>query len=127
MPDSIDLARYTVFTPPDPFEDHTGPFYFRIDGDASKAGTVHCVLPTAPHHGNYAGGVHGGAILTFADYALCLVAGRAADGGTNSAFAMTVSIAVEFLDAGRIGPALDASAERLQLTARRSFARGSVP
>ena len=94
MPDSIDLARYSVFTPPDPFEDHVGPFYFRIGGDALKAGSVHCVLPTEPRHGNYAGGVHGGAILAFADYALCLVAGRAADGGTNTSFAMTVSIAV---------------------------------
>ena len=34
MPDSIDLGRYQVFVPPDPFEDHTGPFYFRIEGDA---------------------------------------------------------------------------------------------
>src|SRR5213078_2271826 len=126
MPDSIDLARYSVFVPSDPFEDHTGPFYFRIEGDAARAGSVHCVLPTAPHHGNYAGGVHGGAILTFADYALCLVAGRAADGGTNSAFAMTVSIAAEFLDAGRIGPPLEASGEPLQVTGRMAFARGSV-
>ena len=62
MPDSIDLARYSVFMPPDPFEDHVGPFYFRIHGDASKAGSVHCVLPTEQRHGNYAGGVHGGAI-----------------------------------------------------------------
>ena len=62
MPDSIDLARYSVFTPPDPFEDHVGPFYFLIDGDASKAGSVHCVLPTEGRHGNYRGGVHGGAI-----------------------------------------------------------------
>ena len=122
MPDSIDLARYSVFTPPDPFEDHTGPFYFRIDGDAAKAGAVHCVLPTAPRHGNYVGEVHGGAILAFADYALCLVAGRAADGGTNTAFAMTVSIAVEFLDGGRIGPPLEASGEPLQVTGRLAFA-----
>src|SRR6478752_9508191 len=126
MPDSIDLARYSVFTPPDPFEDHSGPFYFRIHGDASKAGTVHCVLPTEPRHGNYAGGVHGGAILTFADYALCLVAGRAADGGTNTSFAMTVSIAVEFLSAGRIGMPLEATGEPLQVTGRLAFARGSV-
>jgi uncharacterized protein (TIGR00369 family) len=126
MPDSIDLARYSVFTPPDPFEDHVGPFYFRIDGDASKAGSVHCVLPTQPRHGNYVGGVHGGATLAFADYALCLVAGRAADGGTNSSFAMTVSIAVEFLDAGRIGPRLEASGEPLQVTGRLAFARGNV-
>jgi uncharacterized protein (TIGR00369 family) len=126
MPDSIDLARYSVFTPPDPFEDHVGPLYFRIDGDASKAGSVHCVLPTEGRHGNYRGGVHGGATLSFADYALCLVAGRAADGGTNTSFAMTVSIAVEFLSAGRVGAPLEATGEPLQVTGRLAFARGSV-
>jgi uncharacterized protein (TIGR00369 family) len=87
---------------------------------------VHCVLPTHELHGNYAGGVHGGATLTFADYALCLVAGRAADGGTNTAFAVTVSIAVEFLDAGRVGLPLEASGEPLQVTGRLAFARGSI-
>ncbi len=44
---------------------------------------------------------------------LCLVAGRAADGGTNTVFAVTVSIAVEFLDAGRVGLPLEASGEPL--------------
>jgi uncharacterized protein (TIGR00369 family) len=128
MPDTvpIDLGRYSVFVPPDPFEDHVGPFYYRITGDAREAGSVHCVLPTHDRHGNYAGGVHGGITLTFADYALCLVAGRAADGGTNTVFAMTVSIAVEFLDAGRIGPPLEASGEPLQVTGRMAFARGSI-
>jgi uncharacterized protein (TIGR00369 family) len=126
MPDTIDLGHYSVFVPSDPFEDRVGPFYFRISGDARKPGSVHCVLPTHPRHGNYAGGVHGGATLTFADYALCLVAGRAADGGTNTSFAMTVSIAVEFLDAGRIGPPLEASGEPLQVTGRLAFARGSI-
>lgn len=126
MPDSIDLARYSVFVPSDPFEDHTGPFYFRITGDARQAAAVHCVLPTMPRHANYAGGVHGGAILSFADYALCLVAGRAADGGTNSSFAVTVSIAVEFLSAGRIGPPLEATGEPLQVTGRMAFARGTI-
>ena len=128
MPDTlpIDLGRYSVFVPPDPFEDHVGPFYFRITGDARQAGSVHCVLPTHSRHGNYAGGVHGGATLAFADYALCLVAGRAADGGANTSFAMTVSIAVEFLDAGRIGPPLEARGEPLQVTGRLAFARGSI-
>src|SRR5215813_3283159 len=126
MPDSIDLGSYSVFVPPDPFEDHVGPFYFRIKGDARQAGSVHCVLPTHERHGNYAGGVHGGAMLTFADYALCLVAGRAADGGANTAFAVTVSIAVEFLDGGRVGLPLEASGEPLQVTGRLAFARGSI-
>jgi acyl-coenzyme A thioesterase PaaI-like protein len=39
---------------------------------------------------------------------------------------MTVSIAVQFLDAGRIGPPLEASGEPLQVTGRMAFARGSV-
>ena len=56
MPDSIDLGSYSVFVPPDPFEDHVGPFYFRIRGDAREAGSVHCVLPTHERHGNYVGG-----------------------------------------------------------------------
>jgi uncharacterized protein (TIGR00369 family) len=122
----IDLCGYTVFTPPDPFEDHVGPFYFRIEGDTRSADAVHCVLPTLARHGNYLGGVHGGGILTFADYALCLVAGRAADGGTNGSFAMTVSIAVEFLNGARIGPPLEARGEPLQVTGRLAFARGSI-
>ena len=122
----IDLARYSVFVPPDPFEDHIGPIFFNISGDARSAGSVHCVLPTHEAHGNYAGGVHGGALLTFADYALCLVAGRAADGGTNSSFALTVSIAAEFLDGARIGPPVEARGEPLQVTGRLAFARGSL-
>ena len=128
MPDSlpIDLAAYSVFDPPDPFEDHVGPFYFRLSGDPRQADGVHCVLPTLDRHGNYAGGLHGGAILAFADYALCLVAGRAADGGTNTSFAMTVSIAVEFLAAGKVGLPIEATGEPLQVTGRLAFARGSV-
>ena len=39
---------------------------------------------------------------------------------------MTVSIAVEFLDAGRVGPPLEARGEPLQVTGRLAFARGSL-
>ena len=92
---------------------------------AKRAACIACCRPQE-RHGNYAGGVHGGATLAFADYALCLVAGRAADGGTNTVFAVTVSIAVEFLDAGRVGLPLEASGEPLQVTGRLAFARGSI-
>lgn len=122
----IDLARYAIFDPPDPFEDHIGPFWFRHVGDTRAAGGVHCVLPTHAAHGNYAGGVHGGAILTLADYALCLVAGRAVDGGQRTSFAMTVSIACQFIDAARIGPPLEGSGEPTQVTGRLAFARGTL-
>ena len=87
---------------------------------------MHCVLPTHDRHANYAGGVHGGTLLTLADYALCLVAGRAADGGTNTAFAMTVSLTCEFLEAATIGPPIEGRGEPLQVTGRMAFARGSL-
>ncbi len=125
-PWSIDLGRYQVFVPPDPFEDHVGPFYYAIDGDPRAADGVHCVLPTHDAHGNYAGRVHGGTTLAFADYALCLVAGRAADGGTNSSFAMTVNLSCNFLETARIGPPLEARGEPLKVTGRLAFARGTL-
>jgi uncharacterized protein (TIGR00369 family) len=125
-PWSIDLGRYRVFVPPDPFEDHVGPFYYAIDGDPREAGGVHCVLPTHDAHGNYAGRVHGGTTLAFADYALCLVAGRAVDGGTNSSFAVTVNLSCNFLEPARIGPPLEARGEPLKVTGRLAFARGTL-
>ncbi len=123
----VDLGAYRVFTPPDPFEDHVGPIYHRIEGDARAANTVHCVLPTTEAQHRNAGGVlHGGALITFADYALCLIAGRAADGGTNSSFALTVNLSLEFTEAGKVGPPLEARGEPLQVTGRLAFARGSI-
>jgi len=122
----INLSTYQTFDPPDPFEDHVGPFYFKIEGDARQANTVHCVLPTHANHANYAGGVHGGTILTLADYTLCLVAGRAADGGTNTSFAMTVNLSCEFLEAAKVGPPIEGRGEPLQVTGRLAFARGTL-
>src|SRR4029450_13408005 len=54
MPDSIDLGSYSVFLPPDPFEDHVGPFYYRIQGEARQARSVHCVLRAPERAGEYA-------------------------------------------------------------------------
>ena len=122
----IDLRHYNIFDPPDPFEDHVGPFYYRISGDTALADSVHCVLPTAGKMTNAGGVLHGGVLLTFADYALCLVAGRAADKGTNTSFALTVSLTAEFLAAGEIGPPVEARGQPLRVTGSLAFARGVV-
>jgi uncharacterized protein (TIGR00369 family) len=122
----IDLSSYRIFTPPDPFEDHIGPIYHRIEGDPQNADSVHCVLPTAAKMTNAGGVLHGGVLLTFADYALCLVAGRAADQGTNASFAMTVSLSAEFLAPGEIGVPVEARGEPLRVTGSLAFARGTV-
>ncbi len=54
----------------DPFEDHAGPFYYRLRDD----GTPLCAMRTEPKHMNGGGFMHGGAIMTFADYCLFVIA-----------------------------------------------------
>jgi uncharacterized protein (TIGR00369 family) len=125
VPDSLPahgLSGYSIFDPSDPFEDHVGPIYYQ-----RRDTGVHCALPTAAEHTNAGGILHGGAILTFADYALCITCGHAASGGKMpGSFAMTVSLTVSFLEAGAIGPTIESMGEATRVTGRMAFARGSV-
>ena len=54
----------------DPFEDHAGPFYFKIE----ENGRPVCAMRAEKHHMNGGGFMHGGAIMTFADYCLFVIA-----------------------------------------------------
>jgi uncharacterized protein (TIGR00369 family) len=125
VPDSLlvpDLTDYRLYDPGDPFEDYVGPIYYRKRDDG-----VHCVMPTETRHTNAGGVLHGGVLLTFADYALCSAAGLAASGGTMpGSFALTLSLTLQFLEAGRIGPALESVGQATQVTGRLAFVRGSV-
>jgi len=107
---------YRVYDPADPFEDHCGPIYYRRDGHGA-----HCLLPTRPEHANSGGMLHGGLLLSFADYALA-TAGGALDGK----FALTVSLTASFLAAGKIGPPLEGQAELVRSGKTLAFARATV-
>jgi uncharacterized protein (TIGR00369 family) len=125
VPDSLlapDLSGYRLYDPSDPFEDYVGPIYYRRQDVG-----VHCVMPTEDRHANGGGVLHGGVLLTFADYALCSAAGHAASGGQMpGSFAMTLSLTVQFLAGGAIGPAIESMGEATQVTGRLAFVRGSV-
>ncbi|WP_374533607.1 PaaI family thioesterase [Phenylobacterium sp.] len=54
----------------DPFEDHAGPFYYRVDETGQRV----CAMRAERHHMNGGGFMHGGAIMTFADYCLFVIA-----------------------------------------------------
>lgn len=62
-------AGWTLFTG-DPFEAHAGPFYFRIEADGRPV----CAMRAEQQHMNGGGFMHGGAIMTFADYCLFVIA-----------------------------------------------------
>ena len=125
MPDSLlapDLPGYRLYDPSDPFEDYVGPIWYRRQDDG-----VHCVMPTEERHANGGGVLHGSVLLTFADYTLCSAAGYAASGGQMpGSFAMTLSLTVQFLAGGSIGPTIESMGEATQVTGRLAFVRGSV-
>lgn len=115
MPDHR-FPGYLVYEPTDPYEDHVGPMYYKRDGAGA-----HCLLPTRPQHLNSGSMVHGGLLMSFIDYALATAAG-ALDGK----FALTVSLNCSFLNAGRLGPPLEARTRLLRSGRTLSFAHGEV-
>lgn len=54
----------------DPFEVLAGPFYWRRDEDGRPV----CAFRTEPKHMNGGGFLHGGCMMTFADYCLFIIA-----------------------------------------------------
>ena len=78
----------------DPAEDHIGPFYYR-----ETHGGFRCAFVAEPKNCNVNGLVHGGVLMTFADFALCL----AATDHYREESCVTVSFNSEFVAAARVG------------------------
>ncbi len=62
-------AGWTKFTA-DPFEEHSGPFYHRRGGE----GSIFCAMRVSDKQLNGGGFIHGGALMTFADFCLFAIA-----------------------------------------------------
>ncbi len=101
----------------DPFEDHAGPYFYR----KTETGDVICAFETQPHHCNGGGFLHGGALMTFADYSLFCF-------GTDvlSGPAVTVSFNAEFTAASGGNGIVYARGEIVQNTGSMVFLRGQV-
>jgi uncharacterized protein (TIGR00369 family) len=103
-------AGWHHWEPVDDFEEHSGPFFCKPEGS-----TVVCGFRPEAKNRNGGGAVHGGALMTFADYALFIIAG----GMEAAIHGVTMTMNCDFVGA--------AEAERL-LTARGEVVRagGSV-
>jgi acyl-coenzyme A thioesterase PaaI-like protein len=101
------------------FHESIGPLLIRSDGP----GRGICRMLPQWGQGNLGGAMHGGAILTFIDMAL-FAGGRAA--GANTAHAVTLDCAVQFISPGQIGIPLDAELDLLRETGRLAFFRGTL-
>ena len=118
MTESVSLpSDYQVYEYDDPFEDHVGPLGYKV-----VDGTITFAFLADARHRNTAGTVHGGMLMTFADFALCLTATWDQPGEK----CVTVSCNSEFVAPGRPGDLIEASGEVVRRTKSLPFVRGQV-
>jgi len=101
----------------DPFETAIGPFCFRGQGrDLTSA------FEPKRTHLNGGGTIHGGALMSFADFSLFAIAHEALAG----AKAVTVAFHCEFLAPGGLDETVEARGEVLRATRSLVFVRGLI-
>ena len=101
---------------PDAFETMTGPFYLREDEDG-----VRCAFVSEAKHCNAHGMLHGGLLMTFADFSLFAFARKVLDGAC-----VTVGFNAEFISAGKPDALVEATGEVVRATRSLLFVRGMI-
>ena len=69
-------AGWSYYPGGDPYEDLAGPFYFRVSEDGRPV----CAFRAERKHMNGGGFLHGGCVMTFADFSLFVIARDVIDG-----------------------------------------------
>ncbi len=110
-------SEYQPYPVRDPFEDGVGPFLYTSDADGFRA-----AFQVEPAHCNSGGTVHGGMLMTFADFALCAVA---VDGYSDE-YPVTVSFSSEFVGAAKTGEFVEFRGEVTRRTGTMAFTRGQI-
>ena len=113
IPDGYELFEWV-----DPFEELVGPLCFKEDAD----GRVLFAFEAQPKHANTSGQIHGGMLMTFADFALCL----AAIHGLPGERCVTVSLSCEFTAPGQVGDFIESTAEIVRRARSLTFVRGTI-
>jgi acyl-coenzyme A thioesterase 13 len=104
--------------PEEPFEhDTAGPFYMRTD----EIGQV-AAFRAQRKHMNAGGVMHGGCLMTFADFALFAIAHH----GMEGVYGLTVAFTSEFLDGALEDELIEARGEVLRQGRSITFVRGLV-
>ena len=105
--------------PGEPFEhDTAGPFYMRKEADSSMV----AAFRAERKHMNAGGVVHGGALMTFADFALFALAHSGEDDG----YGVTVAFTSEFLAGALEGELIEARGEVMGGGRSITFVRGVI-
>jgi len=112
------FAGWTAWTNGiDPYETLIGPFCSKIED-----GKARCAFQPRHDHLNGGGAIHGGALMSFADFSLFSIAHNALRG----AKAVTLTCNCEFISAGGLEGWIEAGGEVLRETRSLVFVRGLV-
>ena len=115
-PDEFDIPSHFQHWPGDNAEDSIGPFfYFMEDGDSCTA------FRAQPRNCNSHGSAHGGVLMAFADYTLCI----AANGGAHRSV-VTVSQNNEFIAPVHAGDLISGRGEVVRSGGSIVFVRGEL-
>jgi uncharacterized protein (TIGR00369 family) len=108
----------------DPFEDLAGPFFCRRQAD----GSVRCAFRAERKHMNGGGFMHGGCLMTFADYALFAIAHnhRTSHGDDAPTSGVTATLNGEFMSSIQPGALVEATGEVVKAGRSLAFVRGLV-
>jgi acyl-coenzyme A thioesterase 13 len=101
----------------DPFEDMIGPFFLKKSGD----GTYRSAFVSERRHVNSSGMLHGGLLMSFADYSLFAIAKDSLNGPC-----VTVGFNSEFISAVGEGQLVESTGEVLRATRSLIFIRGTI-
>lgn len=99
----------------DNFETHNGPFWHREEN-----GEIRCAFRLEDKHMNGGGAVHGGCLMTFADYCLFAISNKVLVDGRG----VTLSFSSEFIDAAYEGDLVECTGEVVRAGRSIIFVRG---
>ncbi|NVJ99389.1 MAG: PaaI family thioesterase [Alphaproteobacteria bacterium] len=116
--DDLIKAGYRTWGDADPFEDLIGPFYMKENDDGTHKAAF---VAEADRHCNAGGMLHGGLLMSFADFSLFAIAKEALNG-----FGVTVAFNSEFVAAGQAGKLIEAVGEITRATRSLIFVRGKI-
>jgi len=108
---------YALWGYEDPYEALIGPFYMKDNGD----GTHRSAFFSERRHVNTGGALHGGLLMSFADYSLFAIAKDQLGGPC-----VTVGFNSEFIGAVGEGHLVESSGEVLRATRSLLFVRGTI-
>ncbi len=111
-------AGWLQYPAGEPYEDWTGPFYCKIGEDGRRI----CAFKAEHKHMNRGLFMHGGCVMTFADYSLFWIARDEIEGTST----VTATLNGEFVGSAGIGDIVECTGEVVKAGRSMVFVRGII-